>query len=476
MSVTVDPDRPRDEDEDVREDDASPSDENAACDPFADLHLDQAAMDAVRKAVHDRVSRAFRGSVNEHDIEDATSAALEALLNEHRRAPVGDMRAFTATVGFRAAREINRRPRAVPFDPLDSPALEQEDPTASPVEHIDARARVARIAEALEQLDDDKLAAFHLRIVEDLSHEEACERLGLGRSAYFERVKVAKARVEGAVELSSHVFERRQRQLLSDYVAGIADERARARAERLIAADPQAAVLARELRRSHEDAVLVLPTLALVEIGQQDAAGRLGDLLDRAREVASGWLGRGPDPSELASSPALAAGGARGAGAAGAGLLAKALGGIGAGKVALGCLGGGAAATIACVATGVLPLPSQGGEREAAPHRSPEKRVGPPERPARQARIVEAVERRPAAPTPTKPSPPPEAPPTSDARDESAEPAAAPQPASALEPDVAPEVQEFGVAAAGTPVGGAPPDTNDADGASASSVRQEFGP
>jgi len=36
--------------------------------------------------------------------------------------------------------------------------------------------------------------------------------------------------------------------------------------------------------------------------------------------------------------------------------------------------------------------------------------------------------------------------------------------------------QEFSADSAGVPVGGAPPDTDDSNGASASTVREEFGP
>ncbi len=474
MGGSVDPDRRRcDDEERLPADNGSSADRKSAGeDRFADLGLDQAALKAVCEAVHARIFAAFRGSVNEYDIEDATSAALEALLNEHLETSVGDLRAFTTTVAYRAAVDLKRRQRAMPFDPLDASALEREDHTASPIERIDDRAQVARIAEALEQLEDDKLVAFHLRVIEDLPHDEACERLGIGRSAYFERVRAAKALVEGAVKLTSHVFERRQRQLLSDYVAGIAVGRARLRAERLITADPRAAALARELRRTHDAAAAVLPTVGFSVAVEQDAGGRLSALIDRVRDLASGWHRAGPDAGDLASSPALAAGGARGAGAAGAGLLAKAFGGLGAGNVALGCLGSGAVATIACVATGVLPLPGQGGDREHTRAQESEKRSAGAERMASQLRSPDLVASEPAAPTPQRPD---EGPVAGD-RDEPSEPAPAPAPESTLEPSVAPEVQEFGVAGAGTPVGGAPPDRNEANGASASSVRQEFGP
>lgn len=435
-------------------------------DDFADLDVSEGEVAAVREAIRERVRRSFRGSLNEQDLEDAIQDAWVAVLKKHRENPIRDVHAFAAEVGWRAARGIARRVRPMLFDPLDSPVLEIEDHSSSPVERIDNRAQFARLTEALEQLDGDKREAFGLRFIERIGHDEACARLGIGRSAYFKRVRAAKARVEAAMGLECHLFERRQRQLLSDYVAGIAVGRARLRAERLIAADPHAAALARELRQSHEAAVLVLPALGLGGVVDEQAAGRIAALADRLQETMSGWLGRSAEAGDLASSPALLSGGARGAGAVGAGLVAKTFGGLSTGNLVLGCLGGGAVATVACVAAGVLPLPGSGdgpayeGESKVA------RKAGPPERAAGRVRIAGVVSSEPVAPEPSRPALSKSKPPDPEA--------SAPEPV--LEESTPPEVAEFGVEAAAVPSTGAPPDTDDSDGASASTVRQEFGP
>lgn len=445
-------------------------------DRFADLGLERDAA-AIRSHVHRRVARRFRGSLNDHDIENAVSAALESLLNEHRKGPVEDPRAFATTAGVRAAIKLLRESRVTPSDPHGPVVLGEEDRRVSLPDLIDDRARLARLVEAVEQLDEQKLAAFQLRFIEQLPHDEACARLGIKRSAYFERLKAAKAAIEGAVSLTSHSFRRRQRQLLSDYVSGLLTGRARARAERLIAADPQAATVARELRRAHEDAALLLPFVALGTGDGGTAEASISGAVSRASEVVSSWFGRAPASGEITSSAVLTSGGVRGAGVAGVGLVAKAFGGLSATNIVIGCLGGGAVATIACVATGVLPLPGEG-TRVPHPAAKPERVKRAPAHATTPARLPQLVEKHPAAPTAQKPEPVESATPGPEPATETAAPPAEPpaDSTSTLEPNVAPEVQEFGVAAAGTPVGGAPPDTNQTDGASASAVRQEFGP
>jgi RNA polymerase sigma factor (sigma-70 family) len=442
----------------------------------SELYLTEHEVADVRAAVRDRVRRSFRGSLTEADIEDAIQDAWEALLRASRQTQIRDPRAFASDVGWRAARALARRARPIPVDPSDAALVELEDSRVSLVEQIDDRARFARLIEALEQLDDDKREAFELRFVRKLRHEEACELLGITRSAYFKRLRAAKARVEGAMGLDCRLFERRERRLLSDYVAGMLRGRAQMRARRLIAADPRAAALARELRQSHDAAAITLPALGVVA-ATGSPSGRLVGLFDAMRETASEALGRSPQTGELANAPAIAAGGARGAGAAGAGLLAKALGGLGAGNIALGCIGGGTLATLACVATGVISLPGRGELHDAQREPVPETRIAPPTSAASSLSVVGLVARESARPA-VRPAVDDSARGEDPHRgDESKSSDIATRSTSSPVAPTAPAVeQEFGVASAATRVSGAPPDTNDSNGASASTVRGEFGP
>ena len=82
--------------------------------------------------------------------------------------------------------------------------------------------------------------------------------------------------------------------------------------------------------------------------GHLSIGARFADLSERAREEVSGLLSRGGSSgADEAASQVAAAGGVRGAGVAGAGVLAK-LAGLGtAGKLAVACVG--AAAVVPCV-------------------------------------------------------------------------------------------------------------------------------
>lgn len=432
--------------------------------------FDEAQIAAAREAVMDRVRRSFRGSLNEADVEDAAQEAWAALLAQERDEPIRDLAAFVAEVGWRSARAVTRRPRPLPLDPEDAVFADRASHASSPLDQVDDRARLARVVEALEQLSAHEREAFRLWFVEELEPVEACEKLGLSRSGYFKRLAAAKSQIEGAIELDSQRFSRTQRRLISDYVAGIAEGRVRARAERLIAADPQAAAMAREIRRAHEAAAAALPVLALFDAAHGVGADRLSGLIERARDSIMGLVGRGRDAADLAAPPVVASGGARGAGVAGLGLVAKALGGLGPAGVALSCVGGGVVLTAACVVTGMVSLPVKSSERPSEPPARSERSVerGPAILRASQIAPLEHVAPQPEPLTPPEPE-------RDRIRSE-----VAPQ-ASPADPVVAPTTpvtqEEFGVAGAATPVDApAPADTDDGDGASAATVKQEFGP
>jgi len=216
--------------------------------------------------------------------------------------------------------------------------------------------------------------------------------------------------------------------------------------------------------------------------GHIGLSDRIADLGDRAAGLVVRGSSTGADSS---AGSAATAGGTRGAGAAGAGVLAK-LAGLGtAGKVALACAGGGVAAT-ACVAAGVAPFGlNLGGEEPARPAQ---------ERPAPHERQAKAKP-PPVVHTETLPSqvghewaPPPDPPSPEPSGQESVATEAAPsepvvEEAAPVEPTVAPTAppteQEFSVSSAAV----APPSSQSAPASSGvaepsspSNVRQEFGP
>ncbi|MQA76275.1 MAG: hypothetical protein GEU88_18415 [Solirubrobacterales bacterium] len=253
--------------------------------------VDERELAARREDLLDYMRGSLKRPLAEADLEDAVQTAWAEVLGRQRDEPIRDLRAFMAEVAWRSAYSLIRRPRPLPLDPDDPRLVEREDPDSSLADRVGERAEVARAVEALEQLGEGERDAFALWFVEEVSTEEACRRLGIRRSAYFKRLKAAKAHVERAMAFDSHLFDRRQHRLLSDYVAGLAEGRARARAERLIAADPQAAALARELRRAHEAAALALPVLGFASAGEPGTGERLAELVAKAHDAILGLLG-----------------------------------------------------------------------------------------------------------------------------------------------------------------------------------------
>jgi hypothetical protein len=179
------------------------------------------------------------------------------------------------------------------------------------------------------------------------------------------------------------------------------------------------------------------------------------------RDSVGGLLARS---GSAAADAGVAAPGAtpKGAGAVGAGMLAK-LAGVGAaGKAALACVGGGAIAGV-CVAAGVGPLDREEHPRDAPVEERPAATKGPP---------------RTSLPMPDPPveTTPHEQPPGSDGGsggEPAPEPTPEPEPVepAPAPPPPPPSVQQFGVAPTSSSEGGssAPSDRDQA-------TAQEFGP
>jgi hypothetical protein len=196
----------------------------------------------------------------------------------------------------------------------------------------------------------------------------------------------------------------------------------------------------------------------------------------RAKDSALGVVGRngGDAVQESTAQTVAASGGARGAGAAGTGVLAK-LAGVGtAGKLTAMCFGSGVAAT-ACLATGVVParLPDLGNGSDVKPVVTA-KRIGHPTRV--QTSRFGAPADIPDPPEPD-PEPPPTTtsvptPPTTTTTTPTYTTTTATTPIAPTAP--APE-QEYGVAsAASAPTTSG--SSSSGSGGGGSAVQQEFGP
>jgi hypothetical protein len=201
--------------------------------------------------------------------------------------------------------------------------------------------------------------------------------------------------------------------------------------------------------------------------GPFSLADRAADLVHRARESLVHVLAGRPDGAEdVVNRVASLPGGARGAGAAGTGVLAK-LAGLGtAGKLVAVCVGGGAAAT-ACLATGIVPADFRGGEARTASSRpaveSSAAAAGPPAPAGVSASLGNEG---------TQPPPPVSAGEPADAG--ASEPPPEPEPTPPIAPSAPPAEQEFGVASAASGPEGS--DRSSPSGGNGSAVQREFGP
>jgi hypothetical protein len=219
---------------------------------------------------------------------------------------------------------------------------------------------------------------------------------------------------------------------------------------------------------------------------------RLAEIPERARDGIASVLGRAPSSgSEEAVATVASSGGVRGAGVAGAGVLAKVAGVGAAGKVALACVGGSVAAT-ACIAAGVGPIGLGGGNQQDGPKDQAHTAANEAENVATESPI-EAPETPSQVEAPAGPvAPQTDAGQEADADEDSGsgggaadEPADSPEPSAPVDAAAPPETQEFGAPAAAVPTAPTSPEASSADGSGGdasiggsggSAVRQEFTP
>jgi RNA polymerase sigma factor (sigma-70 family) len=412
-----------------------------------------------RRAVIAHLRVHFGGSLSEEDFEDL---AQEALLEVHRRARQGetirDARAFMKLIAWRDARDlvVKQRPRAA--DPHGSLLQGVSDEKADPEARLIRRAELASAIEAAERLPREEQAVYRLHFIQGVKPREACKALGIPRSTYYLRLAQAVDLVEAT--LAPERYAEVQRELLSRFVSGTASLGERIRARRLIKADPLAAAVARELRRVHDSAAATIPAAV---IGGKSDGWTLGRVGHAVAELRGRMAGARADTGSEQAAAQLSTGSARGAGAGGAGLLAKLAGGGTASKLFLTCLAGGAAATT-CAVTGVVPGVHLAGGRADTP---PARHAAPPEIRPLPASIGTAPSQPQAAPwgSDGQAEPPVAGPPP--------EPAPSPEPTTTTTPIAAsapPTQQEFGVPAAATSSSGS------GGGGGAAAARREFGP
>lgn len=421
------------------------------------------------------VRRAFRGAFSDHEIDDiyanAWAGTLRALTVRHAELADDEIRSYVLTaVANQASRELRRR-RRKPTAPLELVAEAVPDHAEAPDERAESAEQSQIARDLLTSLPARRRAVMLLRYGWGLEPKQVCGLIqGLSPRAYRKEITRGVDQLTErmrAMDAGEWCSEREP--ILKSYAAGLAEDDEARQAKAHLAHCRQCAEFVARLRGHLHDLGSSMVLAGAVDgiDGKLSIVDRMADLGDRARETASGLVGRG-GVDELGPS-IVTAGGAKGAGAAGAGVLAK-LAGLGtAGKLAVACLGGGAAAT-ACVVAGVGPLgsttkPQRSFERQAQTERDRSPTVqteatGVPQTLPPQVGSEQAPAPNPAPETVQQPE-----------RTETSVP---------VEPVVAesapPVQQEFTPDAAAVPVTGPPASANESTGASAGTVRGEFGP
>jgi RNA polymerase sigma factor (sigma-70 family) len=435
------------------------------------------------------IRRAFRGAFSDDEIEDVYSNAwlgtLRALEQRHQELQDEEIRKYLLTaVAHHASKEIRRRKRR-PVSPLDGVHAVADD--GLPPDERAAKLEESRVArDVLASLPPRRRAVMLLRYGWGLEPEQVCGLVkGLSHRAY--RKEITRGVDEIATKLrlvQSGEWCSDREPLLKAYAAGLADTEQRRQAQQHLSHCRHCCDFVGKLAGQLHDmgtAVAIPSAAATIADGQLSLADRMIDLAHRAKDSAASALGRGSgEGAQEASSQVFSLStGARGAGAAGTGLLAKAAGMGAAGKLTAMCLGGGVAAT-ACLATGVVPagLPGSGLDRAKVPAPALSAREAASNNRAATAQLGAPYEAPdpPASdpqPAPEPPEPPPEHPPaTTTVPTTTVATTTTPAP---IAPTTPPTDQEFDVASA-APSSGSPTQSSSGGGGSGSAAQREFGP
>jgi RNA polymerase sigma factor (sigma-70 family) len=429
----------------------------------------------LRRPARAMVRRAFRGAFDDDEVEDIYANAwlgtLRALERRHDQLSDEEVRKYVLTaVANHASKELRRRNRR-PTAPLEAIAAIPDDRT-SPDERA-AKLEESRITrDLLATLPPRRRAVMLLRYGWGLEPRQVCGLVkGLSPRAYRKEI------TRGVDQLTEklRLLERGEwcadrEPVLKAYAAGLADAEQQRQARQHLSHCRHCAEFVGKLSGHLHDmgsSLAVLGGVDAIDDGRFSLPDRVGDVVQRVREFAGNAPGARPGEGaeDVATRVVSLPGGARGAGAAGTGVLAK-LAGLGtAGKLAAVCLGGGAAAT-ACLATGIVPAHLPGGETRTA---------------ANRLAVERPVLASPPAPAGILPSqlgdeapPPPSGEEPADDGTSVPPPASEPEPTPPIAPSAPSGEQEFGVASAasGTDSSGV---SSSSDGGG-SAVQREFGP
>jgi RNA polymerase sigma factor (sigma-70 family) len=420
--------------------------------------------------------RAFRGAFDDDEIEDVYSNAwlgtLRALERRHEQLSDEEIRKYVLTaVANHASKELRRRSRR-PTTSLEAVHAIADDRTL-PDERA-AKLEESRVTrDLLATLPPRRRAVMLMRYGWGLEPRQICGLVkGLSPRAYRKEITRGVDELTGKLRL----LERGQwcadrEPVLKAYAAGLADAEQQRQARQHLSHCRHCLEFVGKLSGQLHDvgsSIAVLGVVDAIDDGRFSLTDRVGDAVHRLRESAANALPGSPGDgaTDVATGVASLPGGARGAGAAGTGVLAK-LAGLGtAGKLAAACIGGGAATT-ACLVAGFVPADLAGREARTAANRPAVERPVSESPPAPVGTVAGAA----SGDGTQAPSPPSDEEPAPDATSESP---AVSEPQPPIAPSTPPGAQEFGVASAAPDPAGASGARSSGGGGSA--AQQEFGP
>ncbi len=443
----------------------------------------------LRRPARAMVRRAFRGAFTDDEVEDVYANAwvgtLRALERRHRDLEDEEIRKYVLTaVAHHASKELRRRKRR-PVSPLDG-VHAVPDGGLTPDETAAKREDSQIARDVLSSLPPRRRAVMLLRYGWGLDPQQVCGLVkGLSPRAYRKEI------TRGVDELAAKLRQVQsgdwcsdREPLLKAYAAGVADDEQRLQAQQHLSHCRHCTDFVGRLSGHLHDigSAAAIPAAAEgISNGHFSLVDRAVEAAHRVKESGAGAVSRASsDAAQESSTQTISlSGGARGAGAAGTGVLAKIAGAGTAGKLASLCVGGGIAAS-ACLATGVVPaaLPGLGGG-DSKPDHAPAAvkpighatkvhtaHLGPPP-------DATTPSETPPAPDPTTttstPPPPPPPPPTT---------TTAPPPdtttTTPIVPTAPPGDQEFDVASAAPSAGGG--SSSSSGGGGGSAATKEFGP
>lgn len=437
----------------------------------------------LRKPAAVMIRRAFGAAFSEHEIEDvyanAWTSTLAALRGRAEGMDDEALRSYLLTaVANHAAKEMRRRARRPTSELSDRHAQVLHDPhLPAPEERVVSSEAGAIARDVLSSLPSRRRAVILLRYGWGLEPKEVCSLVdGLSPRAYRKEItRGVEQMIERLRETESGEWCRSREPLLRDYVAGVADRDARRQAVKHIDHCRRCGELVGRLSGGLNELGSAGWVLAAGAIGEAPSGGIAG-ILERGREATLETARTG---GEAATAVASTGGTRGGAGAIGAGALAK-MTGLGAlGKAALACAGAGAGA-VACVVGGVVSVDGPG--RDGKPPAQPAPKTRSLERVALKPTLSVDQFETPANPEQAGPRVKQDAPrPADEAPEPEAAVPTAPEgaPVSSPAPTAPAGQQEFGLPAAATPGSGSPAGSGSGGGGSRAGggdVAREFGP